>query len=71
MEWTPPSHGVTMRQEDTHAGDKPSDVTHVQHEGSELAWRSFAWFMSEPDHIMVLHRGDDADRALLSELMRG
>ena len=38
---------------------------------SELAWRSFAWFMSEPDHIMVLHRGADADRALLSQLMRG
>ena len=38
---------------------------------SELAWRSFAWFMSEPEHIMVLHRGADADRALLSELMRG
>ena len=37
---------------------------------SELAWRSFAWFVSEPDHIMVLHRGADADRALLSELMR-
>ena len=30
-----------------------------------------AWFLSEPDHIMVLHRGADADRALLSELMRG
>ena len=38
---------------------------------SELAWRSFAWFLSEPDHIMVLHRGADADQALLSELMRG
>ena len=38
---------------------------------SEPAWRSFAWFVSEPDHIMVLHRGADAGRALLSELMRG
>ena len=38
---------------------------------SELAWRSFAWFVSEPEHIMVLHRGADADRALLSQLMRG
>ncbi|MCY4583590.1 MAG: BsuBI/PstI family type II restriction endonuclease [Chloroflexi bacterium] len=37
---------------------------------SELAWRSFAWFMSEPDHIMVLHRGTEADRAHLSELLR-
>ena len=23
---------------------------------SQLAWRSFAWFMSEPDHIMILHQ---------------
>ena len=38
---------------------------------SKLAWRSFAWFVSEPDHIMMLHRGADAGRALLSELMRG
>ena len=37
---------------------------------SELAWQSFAWFMSEPDHIMVLHRGTEADRAHLSELLR-
>ena len=38
---------------------------------SEFAWRSFAWFVSEPEHIMVLHRGADAGRTLLSELMRG
>ncbi len=37
---------------------------------SELAWRSFAWFMSEPDHIVLLHRGADAERVRLSELMR-
>ena len=37
---------------------------------SELAWRSFAWFMSEPDHIMLLHRGADAERVHLSELMQ-
>ena len=36
---------------------------------SELAWRSFAWFMSEPDHIVVLHRGDDAEQVRLSDLM--
>ena len=36
---------------------------------SELAWRSFAWFMSEPDHIMVLHRGSAARQVLLSRLM--
>ena len=27
--------------------------------------------LAQLDHIMVLHRGADADRALLSELMRG
>ena len=37
---------------------------------SELAWRSFTWFMSEPDQIMVLHRGAGAGHARLSELMR-
>lgn len=37
---------------------------------SELAWRSFAWFMSEPDHIVVLHRGSDAKQVRLSDLMR-
>ena len=37
---------------------------------SELAWRSFAWFMSEPDHIVVLHRGSDAEPVRLSDLMR-
>ncbi len=36
----------------------------------ELAWRSFVWFVSEPDHIMLLHRGADAKRARLSDLMR-
>ena len=50
--------------EDRHAGAFKGSV-------SELAWRSFAWFVSELEHIMVLHRGADADRALLSELMRG
>ena len=35
-----------------------------------LAWRSFAWFMSEPDHVMELHRGSGARQVLLSELMR-
>ena len=39
--------------------------------GSELAWRSFAWFMSEPDHIVVLHRGADREHVRLSDLMRG
>ncbi len=35
----------------------------------QLAWRSFAWFMSEPSHIMVLHRGSDTGRTRLWELM--
>lgn len=37
---------------------------------SELAWRSFAWFMSEPDHVIALHRGSGGRRVLLSDLMR-
>ena len=37
---------------------------------SQLAWRSFAWFMSEPDHILVLYRGSNAERTPLWELMR-
>ena len=37
---------------------------------SELAWCSFAWFMSEPDHIVVLHRGADKGHVRLSDLMR-
>jgi len=37
---------------------------------SELAWRSFAWFMSEPEHIMVLHQGAEGAQVRLSDLMR-
>ena len=37
---------------------------------SELAWCSFAWFMSEPNHIVQLHRGLDAEHVRLSDLMR-
>ena len=36
---------------------------------SELAWRSFAWFVSEPDHVVVLHRGGLAEQVRLSDLM--
>ena len=36
----------------------------------QLAWRSCAWFMSEPDHIIVLHQGADTERIRLWELMR-
>ena len=37
---------------------------------SELAWSSFAWFMSEPDHIVMLHRGADAEQVRLSDMIR-
>ena len=37
---------------------------------SELAWRSFVWFMSEPDHIDVPQRGFPAEKTGLSDLMR-
>lgn len=37
---------------------------------SELAWRTFAWFMSEPDRILLLFGGADTERVPLSELMR-
>ena len=36
---------------------------------SVLAWRSFAWFMSEPEHIVMLHRGVDAQHVRLADLM--
>ena len=37
---------------------------------SELAWRSFAWFMSEPDAVVVLHRGAESRQLRLTDLMR-
>ena len=37
---------------------------------SELAWGSFAWFMSEPDNIVVLHRGGELAHVALRDLMR-
>lgn len=36
---------------------------------SELAWGSFAWFMSEPEHIVVLRRGKHSERVWLWNLM--
>lgn len=36
---------------------------------SELAWRSFAWFMAEPDHIMVLRQGTETTKVRLADLM--
>lgn len=35
----------------------------------ELAWNSFAWFVSEPDHIIVLREGGLEKNARLSELL--
>ena len=37
---------------------------------SELAWRSFVWFASEPEHVIVMHRGTGAQEVYLSDLMR-
>ena len=37
----------------------------------ELAWSSFAWFMSEPDHIILLRKGTGAEPVRLSDLMGG
>ena len=37
---------------------------------NELAWRSFAWFASEPEHVMVLHQGTGAQAVYLADLMR-
>ena len=37
---------------------------------NELAWRSFVWFASEPEHILVMHRGAGAQQVYLSDLMR-
>jgi hypothetical protein len=34
---------------------------------AQLAWGSVAWFVSEPDHIVLLHRGDEA--RTLAELL--
>ena len=37
---------------------------------SELAWKSFAWFMSEPDRILLLHsRWESGIQVRLSDLM--
>ena len=36
---------------------------------AELAWNSFAWFASEPDHIIVLREGNAENHARLSELL--
>ncbi len=37
---------------------------------SELAWRSFVWFASEPDHLVALYDGSDTGRVELRQLMR-
>lgn len=36
---------------------------------AELAWNSFAWFASEPDHIIVLREGASGSTARLSALL--
>ena len=37
---------------------------------SELAWHSFAWFTSEPEHVVALHRGGVPGRRWLIKLIR-
>jgi hypothetical protein len=34
-----------------------------------LAWNSFAWFASEPEHILVLREGSVDSAARLSALL--
>ena len=36
---------------------------------SELAWKSFARFMTEPEHTVALHKGADVDPVHLSDLV--
>ena len=52
---------VTAYEDRSHAAFKSSV--------SELAWRSFAWFMSEPNHIIVMRQGTETTRAKLSNLV--
>ena len=61
--------GFTERQVAFVTAYEDRDDPAFRHSVSVLAWQSFAWFRSEPNHIMVLHRGADADRVPLSELM--
>lgn len=37
---------------------------------TELAWCSFAWFMAEPEHIVVMQRGVDIPQLQLSDLIK-
>jgi hypothetical protein len=37
--------------------------------GARLAWGTFAWFVSEPDDILLLHGGSAAPKRYLWELM--
>lgn len=46
------------------------DVAAFRSTVGELAWHSFAWFMSEPKHIMALYQGQESDEVQLSDLMR-
>ncbi len=44
------------------------DTTAFKNAMSQLAWRSFAWFMSEPDHILILHQGVHDEPVKLTSL---
>ncbi len=63
--------GYTEYQMAFEAADADRNDAACKGSVSELSWSSFAWLMSEPEHSMVLHRGADAERARLSDLMRG
>ena len=45
------------------------DTAAFKNSVSQLAWRSFAWFMSEPDHIMILRRGVHDGQVKLTNLI--
>ena len=36
---------------------------------AELAWRSFAWFAAEPEHLIILHTGEEKTARILAQLL--
>ena len=60
MEWTPPTHGVTMRQEDPHAvcgqGTRGASMDKVSIIGLDILKRSFQVHRTTVDGAPVLRR---------------
>ena len=60
MEWTPPFHGVTMRQDDTHAvcgqGIRGATMDNVSIIGLDISKRSFQVHGATADGAPVLRR---------------